>query len=154
MRLAFGADVGHQGVSLEALGLPEYRAGDLDRIVKGKFMDDIDRRLVDACQPLCKLRAGGNFNLVRQSPDDLAEGPYLVITIAAGDQQIGGMPQRPHAAFGGSSQDRLVEIPQKRFYLIHFSSPKSQKTHTNDIRVEPYPRTREFSVKAADKYCR
>ena len=43
MRLAFGADVGDQGVGLEPLGLLQDRAGDFDRIVKGEFVDDIDR---------------------------------------------------------------------------------------------------------------
>jgi hypothetical protein len=33
------------------------------------------------------------------------------------------VPQRPRAAFGGASRDGLVEIPQKRFYLTHFSQP-------------------------------
>jgi len=64
------------------------------------------------------------------------------------------MPERPQTAFVGSSQDRVVEIPQKRFFLIHFWPPQSQKTYSNDIRVEPYNRTRKFSVKAANKYCR
>jgi len=40
MRLALGAGVGDQSVRLEPLGLLEYGAGDIDRIVKGKFMDD------------------------------------------------------------------------------------------------------------------
>ena len=73
-------------------------------------MDDIDRGIVEAGQPPCKLRAGRDFDLVRQPPDDLAKGPYLVVAIAAGDQQIGGMPQRPRAAFGRSPQDRVVQI--------------------------------------------
>ena len=76
VRLAFGADVGDQGVSLEPLGLPEDGTGDIDRIVKGKFMDDIDRGIVEAGQPPCKLRPGRNFNLIRESPDYLAKGPY------------------------------------------------------------------------------
>ena len=80
MRLAFGAGVGDQGVGLEPLGLLEHGAGDIDRIVKGKFMDDIDRGPVEAGQPPktsgnssvppsgqppCELRAGRDFDLVR-----------------------------------------------------------------------------------------
>src|ERR1700687_1647295 len=35
MRLALGAGVGNQSISLELLGFLEYRAGDIDRIVEG-----------------------------------------------------------------------------------------------------------------------
>jgi hypothetical protein len=111
MRLAFGADISDQGVSLEPHGLLQYGGGDLDRIVKGKFMDDIDRSIVEASQPPCKLGAGGDFDLIREPADHLAKGPYLVIAKPARYQEIGGMPQRPRPAFGGSPQDGVVEIP-------------------------------------------
>ena len=146
MRLAFGADIGHQSGGLEPLGLPQHGAGDLDRIVKGKLVDDVDRRAVEAGQPLGKLRAGRDFDLVRQPPDDLAEGPYLVVAVAAGDQQIGGMPQRPRAAFGGSPLHGVVEILQKRFYLTHFlGSPGSRQTRTQALFGSNHiPQTRFF----------
>ena len=123
MGLALGADVGNQGVGLEPPGLPQDGAGDLDLIVKGKLVDDIDRGIVEAGQPPCELRARRDLNLVGEPPDHLAEGPDLVVAVAAGDHQIGGMPQRPHAAFGRSSRDRLVEIPEKRTYLAHLGRP-------------------------------
>jgi hypothetical protein len=149
MRLTLGFGVGNQGVVIEALGVPEYRAGDIDRIVKGKFTDDIDGGVVEAGQPLCKLRAGRNFNLVRKPPDYLAEGQYLVIAIPAGNQQIGRMLQRPHAAFGRSAQDRVIEIPQEGFYFTHFCRPQIEKNaHTNDIWGEHTPHTQVFSEAA------
>ena len=86
MRLTFDAGVGNQGVSLESFGFPEDGTGDIDRIVKSKFMDDIDRGIVEVGQPVCKLCAGGDFNLIRKPPDDLAKGPDLVVTIPAGYQ--------------------------------------------------------------------
>ena len=43
MRLALDADIGDQRIRLQPLGLPKNRAGDLDRIVKSQFMDDVDR---------------------------------------------------------------------------------------------------------------
>ena len=65
MGLALGADVGDQGIGLEFVGLPEYRPGDFDRIVKGELVNDIDRRLVEAGQPPCKLGAGRDLDLIR-----------------------------------------------------------------------------------------
>src|SRR2546423_7856476 len=84
MRLAFGADVGDQGVSLQSAGLLEHRAGNLDRIVKGELVEDIDRGTVEGGEPPCKLCAGGNFDLIREPSDHVAEGPNLVVAISAG----------------------------------------------------------------------
>ena len=84
MGLAFGGGVGNQGVIVELLGFAEYGAGDIDRIVKGKLVDDVDRGIVEVGQPFCKLRAGGDFNFIGQTPNDLAKGPYLIVAIAAG----------------------------------------------------------------------
>ena len=120
MRLALGADIGDQRVGLEPPGLPEYGTGDLDLVVEGEFVDDIDRGAVEGGQPPRQPRAGRDFDFVREPPDDCAEGPYLVIAVAAGDHQVGGMPQGPHPAFRRASRDRLVEFPEKRFYLVHF----------------------------------
>src|SRR5258705_9025300 len=86
MRLALGAGVGNQSVRLEPLGLLEYGAGDIDRIVKGKFMDDIDRGVIETGHPPCKLGTGRDFNRIRQQSNYLAKGPYLVVAIPAGDQ--------------------------------------------------------------------
>ncbi len=120
MGLALGADVGDQRVRLELVGLPQDRAGDIDRIVEGEFVDDIDRGLVEAGQPPRQLGAGRHFDLVREPSDDLAEGPDFILAVAAGDHQVGGMPQRPGAALGGPPRHRLVEIRKKRFCRTHF----------------------------------
>ena len=93
------------------VGLLQDRAGDIDRIVEGELVDDIDRGLVETGQPPRQLGAGGHFNLVREPSDDLAEGPDFVIAVTARDHQIGGMPQRPGAALGGTPRYRVVEIP-------------------------------------------
>jgi hypothetical protein len=45
--LAFGGGVGNQGIIVELLGLPEHGARDIDRIVKGKLVDDVDRGIVE-----------------------------------------------------------------------------------------------------------
>lgn len=114
MRLAFGAGIGDQRIGLEALGLPEYRAGDIDRIVKGKLMDDVDRGAVEASELSGKLRAGSDFDFVRQSSDHGAECPYLVVAVAAGNHDVSGMPQGPLAAFGRASGDSLLKLLEKR----------------------------------------
>jgi hypothetical protein len=120
MRLVLGADIGYQSIRFELDRLAQDRTGDLDRIVKGEFVDDIDRGLVEPRQLLGELGAGRDFNFVGETSDDLAKGPDLVLAIAAGDHQIGGMPQRPRAAFSGSPLHGFVEIPKKRFLLSHF----------------------------------
>ena len=90
--LALGADIGDQRIGLEPLGLPQHGTGDLDLVVKGELVDDIDRSLVEAGEPLGELRAGRHFDLVREPPDHLAKGPDLVVAVIAGDHQVGGMP--------------------------------------------------------------
>jgi hypothetical protein len=49
--LAFGGGVGNQGIIVELLGLPEHGARDIDRVVKGKLVDDVDRGIVETGQP-------------------------------------------------------------------------------------------------------
>src|ERR1700722_16522645 len=114
MRLALGAGVCNQGGRLEAFGRLQDGAGDIDRIVKGELVDDVDRGVVDTSQPSGELRAGRDFNLIREPADAPAKRPNLVVAIAAGYQEIGRMPQCPHAAFRRSPTHRLVEITEKR----------------------------------------
>jgi len=99
-------------------------------------VDDVDRGTVEAGQPLGQMRARGDFDLVRKPPDHLAEGPDLVVAVAAGNHQVGGMPQGPLAALGRTSRDGLVEIPEKRIVFSHFGNLKSrQNARTCAIRV-------------------
>src|SRR5258708_14020697 len=146
MGLAFDAGVGDQGVRLQPLGLPEDGTGDLDLVVKGKLVDDIDRGLVEAGDLLRKLRARRDLDLVREPPDDLAKSPYLLFAVAAGAHQVGGMPQRPQPAFRRSTRDRLVKILQARFFLIHFGSLKSRTNAQSSVSgSQDTPNTRFFS---------
>jgi len=135
VRLALGAGIGHQRVAFELLGFPQHGACDLDRIVEGEFVDDVDGGAVEAGEPFGQLRAGRDLDLLGQPRHDFAEGPNLVVAEAAGDHQIGGMPQRPCAALRRPARDGLVEIAQKRLVLAllhslelqtHRGSPKSQ----------------------------
>src|SRR5258708_24440061 len=146
MRLVFDAGVGNQGGGLERLGLAEEGSGDLDLGVKGKRVDDIDGGLVEGGELLRKLRARRDLDLVREPPDALAKSPYLVFAVAAGDHQVGGMPQRPQPAFRRSTRDRLVKILQERFFVIHFGSLKSRTNAQSAVSgSQDTPNTRFFS---------
>ena len=86
----------------------KHRASNIDGIVKGELLDDADRGIVGPDQSFGKLRPGGHFNPVCQSPDDLAENPNLVLGIVTCYQQIGGMPKRSQPALGRSPRDGLL----------------------------------------------
>ena len=62
--------------------MPKHRARNIDRIIKGEFFDDVDRRIVGVSQSLGKLGSGRHFNFVRQSPDHLTETPDLIFSVA------------------------------------------------------------------------
>ena len=56
--------IGNQGSVIKSFGLPQYSTCDINRIVKGKFVDDIDRRIVGAGQSLCELGAARYCNIL------------------------------------------------------------------------------------------
>ncbi len=73
MRLALAAHVGDQGVIVEPCGFLQHRPRHLDRIVKGKLVDDIERCAVETREPLGELGANLDLDLVGEPPDHLAE---------------------------------------------------------------------------------
>jgi hypothetical protein len=75
--------------------------------------------MVDPRHPLRQLRAGDKLDLVGKPIDHLAEGRDVLLAIAAGDQEIRRVPQRPPAALRRPARDRLFEVPKHRFRLIH-----------------------------------
>src|SRR3954447_14550542 len=89
-------------------------------------MDYIDRGPVKAGQLPCQLRARRNFDFIREPADHLAEGPYVVVAVMALDHHVRGVPQRPLAAFGRSSVDRIVELLQNRSFNTHLADLKSR----------------------------
>ena len=113
MGLAFGPGVGDEGAHIEPLGVPQNRARDIDRVVKGKLADDTERGVVGAGQSPCELDPGRQFYLLGEAPDRFAKNPDLVLGKPSGNQQIGRMPQRPQTAFSRSAQDGVVKLPQK-----------------------------------------
>jgi hypothetical protein len=102
MLLAFRPRIGNQSSGIETFGLPKYGTCDVNRIVKGKFVDDVDGCIVGASKSLCELGAGRYFDVLLEPPYYLAKHPDFVIGIAAGYQYIGRIPQRSLAAFGRS----------------------------------------------------
>jgi hypothetical protein len=75
--------------------------------------------MVERRHPLRELGAGDELDLVGEPIDHLAEGRDVLLAIAAGDQEIGRVPQGPRAAFRRPARDRLFEVPKHRFGLIH-----------------------------------
>ena len=111
MGLALGPGVGDEGANIEPLGVPQDRARDIDRVVKGKLADDIERCVIGAGQSPCELDPGRQFDLLGEAADGFAKNPDLVLGKPSGNQQIGRMPQRPQTAFGGSAQDGVIKLP-------------------------------------------
>ena len=82
-----------------------------------------------------------------------AESPNLVFAVAAGDHQVGGMPQRLHATSGrprwiASSNPLRKQI--LRHSLWQTFTPQSRPPVIWGASIE---RRRKFSVKVAKKYC-
>ena len=75
--------------------------------------------MVDPRHPLRELGAGDEFDFVGEPVDHLAEGRDVLLAIAAGDQEIRRVPQRPRAAFRRPARDCLLEIPKHPLGLIH-----------------------------------
>ncbi len=119
MRLALEAGVGDHGIGFETFGFLEDGSGDIDRIVKGKRVEDIDRRVVEVGQPLRELHAGRDLDLAREPADDGAEGLDFILAKAAAGHQIGGMPQRTLPAFRRSARNDLVEPFEQWICLGH-----------------------------------
>jgi hypothetical protein len=88
--------------------VPKYGTCDVNRIVKGKFVDDFNRCIVDPSQSPCELGTSRYFNILLQPPYYLSKHPDFVVSIPASYQQIGCIPQCSLAAFGRSSQDGIV----------------------------------------------
>jgi hypothetical protein len=105
MLLAFGPGNSNEGSAIDPFGVSKHGTCDINRIVKGKFVDGIGGCIVNSSQSLCKLGAGSHFNFLRQPPYDLSESPDLIVGILAGYQHIRSIPQRPLAAFGRSPRD-------------------------------------------------
>ena len=67
-------------------------------------------------------------SLVRQAADHLAEGIDFVVAVAAGNQQVGRMPERPRTPFWRAARDCLIELVQKRIAHAHFEKPLTLTT--------------------------
>src|SRR5579863_5689337 len=119
MALALGSCVCHQRFGVDPFGLPEHRAGDVDRIVKSELVDDLDRRVVAGSELVCEPHARRDFDIFGKPSDDFAKGPDLILGIAAGNQDIGGVPERLQTAFSRSAGYRILQFRQKRLWFGH-----------------------------------
>ena len=128
MLLALGAGVFDQGFGIKLLGFAKHGTGDCNLIVKGKLADDVEGRTVETGEPAGELGARGDLDLIRQPSDDFAEGRNFLVAVTARDQHVGRMPQGPRAAFVGAAQNRVVEIREIGFYIVHLAGPGPSKT--------------------------
>ena len=104
---------------VERLTIAEINPGYVDLVVEGELMDDAERRMVARRHQLGELRARSDLDLVGEPADDLAEHADLVVAVAARDQEIRRVPQRPRTTFVAATRDRVVQILQKRFRSVH-----------------------------------
>ena len=74
------------------IGLPKHGASDVDRVIKSKFFDYVDRRVVAGRKLVCKSNARGKFNFFRKPFYDFAESPNLIFGIPTRNQDISRMP--------------------------------------------------------------
>ncbi|MGY4622299.1 hypothetical protein ACVWY3_000055 [Bradyrhizobium sp. USDA 4486] len=125
MRLAFGQGALDQHLLIDAVGIAQHGAGDLDLVVEGELLDDVERGVIAGCHQLGELRPRRHLDLVGEPADDLAEHADLVVAVAARDQDVGRMPQRLRAALVGAARNRVVQILQKRFRPVHLDHPNS-----------------------------
>jgi hypothetical protein len=117
MLLALRSGIGNQGSDIEPLGLPKYGACDVDRVIEGKLVDDLDRRVVGPGKPVRKLGTGRYFNIPLQPPYYLSKHPDLGLGVPAGYQQVSRVPQRTLAAFGRPPRNCGIQFLQKRHCL-------------------------------------
>src|SRR4051812_23773323 len=93
MLLAFTSCIGDQSFDFQPLRGPEHRPRDVDRIVKSKFVDYTERRVVAGSKLGRQPNSRVELNFLREPPYDLAEGPNLIFGIPSGDQNVRGVPQ-------------------------------------------------------------
>jgi hypothetical protein len=86
MLLTFSSGIGNQGPAIESLGLTKDGTGDVNRIVKSQFFDDLDRGIVGTSQSPRELDASRCFNILLQPAYYLSEHPDFVVGIPAHDQ--------------------------------------------------------------------
>ncbi|MGY3343044.1 hypothetical protein ACVWYK_001813 [Bradyrhizobium sp. USDA 4470] len=110
MRLALCHGALDQHLLVDAVGAAQHRPCDLDLVIEGKLLDDVERGVIATRHQFGELRPRGDLDLVGEPADDFAEHADVVIDIAACDQKVGRMPQRFGPAFVGTTRDRVVQI--------------------------------------------
>src|SRR3954451_8315922 len=88
MLLAFASCVGVQRLDVQPLRGAQHRPRDIDRIVKGEFVDHAERSVVAGSKLARQPNPRVELNFLREPPYDLAEGPYLIFGIPSGDQNV------------------------------------------------------------------
>jgi hypothetical protein len=62
--LTFGSNSGNQRLGIKPLGMLKDRARYINRIIKGKYHDDVERGIVEVSHSLSELGSGCQLNFV------------------------------------------------------------------------------------------
>ena len=87
-----------QHLGAEPAGIGKHVAGDLDLVVPGQMLDDLERRVVERRQPLGEFGLGPRFDARDQQAEHVVEDLDLVVAEAFPviEEEIGDLPQGFH----------------------------------------------------------
>ena len=83
MLLALGTSICHQRFGIQSIGLAKNRPRDVDRIVKSKILDYLERRVVASGKLICEPNARCDFDVFRKPLYDFSKRPNLFFRILA-----------------------------------------------------------------------
>ena len=112
VRLTLGPGNVDQDAVVEALGMRQHRLGHLDGIVLGEFVDKTDRGSVGSRQTARELGSRDNFDFIGEPRNHVAKGGDVGSVVAAAQQQIDGVIQRPRAGLIGAPQNSFIKVLQ------------------------------------------
>ena len=90
----------------------KHAAGDLDLVVPGEMLDDLERGVVERRQPLGKFGLRSRFDACDQEAEHVVEDLDLVVAEAfpVMEEQIGDLPQGFHPLGRRTASDGVFEF--------------------------------------------
>jgi hypothetical protein len=121
MLLAFFLRRLDQGCLVEPLGLLEHRTRDIDLIVKRQRPHDPRRRISDRCETDREQCPGGDFDLRRETGQDVVEQRNLLVGTLRGahDKEIGNVPDDLATPRGRATRHGLLDFAQQPLSIGH-----------------------------------
>ncbi len=90
----------------------QHRFGHLNGIILGEFMDETDRGSVGSRQAARELGSRDNLDFIGEPRNHVAKSGDVGSVVAAAQQQIDGVIQRPRAGFIGAPQNSFIKVLQ------------------------------------------